>query len=263
MLDDILHSIRSQVSERLSSPLIGAFAISWCLWNYRFLVILFSNNTVTETFKLIDSIAFPPTWSVFLNGVLYPLLSALSYIFLYPYPARVVYRFVRERQRDIAKIRQQIEDETPLTQAEAKLLKAKVDEIKLDLIRKDDSLELEREKSKKIIDQLQIQISALQKESNEKTSSTRWAELGQAEVDVIRFLIQREESNPRQPVNEAEILNSAELNHYKKTQILFALEELKRNALLESSYNTHGQRYTVSYIGRDYALNKMPKSAQD
>lgn len=120
MLEDFPKNLLSQISERVANPLSGSFAISWAAWNYKFFVILFSSNTATTTFRLIDEISFPTIGAIVANGIIYPLLTALAYLFLYPYPAKLVYKFTRERQRDMAIIRQQIEDETPLTTAESR-----------------------------------------------------------------------------------------------------------------------------------------------
>lgn len=119
MLEDLPKNVLSQISERMANPLSGSFVISWAAWNYKFIVILFSNNTVIDTFRLIEEISFPTIGSIATHGIAYPLITALAYLFLYPYPAKFVYKFTRERQRDIAVIRQQIEDETPLTRAES------------------------------------------------------------------------------------------------------------------------------------------------
>lgn len=123
MLDEFKKTLSSQLAERVTSPLGGSFVISWALWNYKFIVILFSNNTATTTFSLIERIAFPSFWATLTNGILFPLLTALAYIFIYPYPSRFIYKFTRERQREISIIRQQIEDETPLTTAESRELR--------------------------------------------------------------------------------------------------------------------------------------------
>lgn len=84
MLDDLLKSAKETIADRLASPLLGSFAVTWCLWNYKFLVILFSAAGVSQTFKLIETIAFPDTWSLIMRGTLYPLGSALLYVFAYP-----------------------------------------------------------------------------------------------------------------------------------------------------------------------------------
>lgn len=103
---------------------MGSFLISWCLWNYKFLVILFSDASVSQTFKLIDSVAFPTKWSLVIKGVLLPAITAAVYIFIYPYPAKFVYEFTRRRQKEINEVRQRIEDETPLTIEESRKIRA-------------------------------------------------------------------------------------------------------------------------------------------
>lgn len=126
MLEDLLKAARDQVADRLASPLLGSFLVSWCLWNYKFLVILFSAATVSQTFHLIETVAFPDRASIALYGVLLPLLTAAAYIFAYPYPAKLVYGFTRRRQREILELRRKIEDETPLTIEDSRRIRAEV-----------------------------------------------------------------------------------------------------------------------------------------
>lgn len=124
MLDEIFQSAKQSLLERLSSPLLGAFVLSWCAWNWKFLVILFSDASVSGTFALVDQIAFPDYSAVLLRGLLFPLASACVYIFLYPYPARFIYEFSLRRQREINQTKQRIADETPLTLEESRRLRA-------------------------------------------------------------------------------------------------------------------------------------------
>ena len=126
MLDELLKSAKESLMERLASPLLGSFALSWCLWNYKFLVVLFSNASVPTTFKLVDSIAFPDTYTLLIRGFLLPALTAAAYIFVYPYPAKFIYGFTRRRQREVNELRKQIENETPLTLQESRTIRAEI-----------------------------------------------------------------------------------------------------------------------------------------
>jgi hypothetical protein len=150
MVDEIVKSAKAQLSERIASPLIGSFAISWSLWNYKFLVILFSAASVSQTFALVDTMVFPTTWSLVLNGILLPAASTFAYIFLYPYPAKYVYEFTRRRQKEINEVRQRIEDETLLTIEESRKIRAEV-------------LQLEKA-HQEIVDRLDVEISRLKLE---------------------------------------------------------------------------------------------------
>ena len=124
MFEDLTKSLKQQILERLSSPLLGTFVIAWSLWNYKFYVVLFSAATVTKTFDLIDTIVFPDNWTLFLRGVLYPLLTAGAYIFLYPYPARVVHGVVHRSQMRLLDDRRSIEGQTLLTLEESRRIRA-------------------------------------------------------------------------------------------------------------------------------------------
>lgn len=71
----------------------------------------------------IDAHLFPTYEEVLWRGVVYPLLSALAYIFLYPLPSKYVYRYSRSRQKELKQIQQKIDDDTPMTQEEVRELR--------------------------------------------------------------------------------------------------------------------------------------------
>lgn len=77
MFDDLSKSIKAQLYERVSSPLLGSFAISWVAWNYRFVLTLISSLPLNEKLAFIDTHIFPSYTQVLLQGGLYPLVTAL------------------------------------------------------------------------------------------------------------------------------------------------------------------------------------------
>jgi hypothetical protein len=97
MLNDFLTSTRQNVLDRVSSPLITSFMVSWCLWNYKFIIILFSDTSVTQTFEMIERISFPGWESVISHGIFLPLTSAVVYVFGYPYPARFTHKYLKKQ----------------------------------------------------------------------------------------------------------------------------------------------------------------------
>jgi hypothetical protein len=115
VIDELSKTIRAQLHERVSSPLLATFSIAWLVWNYKFILILFASVPLGEKFQIIDAVAFPSGISILLNGFVYPLATALALIFLYPIPARYVYEYAKKRQRELKEIQQKIDDETPLT----------------------------------------------------------------------------------------------------------------------------------------------------
>lgn len=120
MLDEIAKTIRAQLYERVYSPLSGIFLLSWCLWNYQFLVVLVSGMSAPEKITYIHNSLYPHLWPSLAKGLLLPLATTAALIFVYPIPARYVYEYVRKQQRQLKEIRHRIDDETPLTREEAR-----------------------------------------------------------------------------------------------------------------------------------------------
>jgi hypothetical protein len=244
MLEEIIASAKEQAAERLASPLIGSFAVSWCLWNYKFLVILFSAASVSKTFQMIASIAFPDLWSVVMRGMLLPLITAVAYIFVYPYPAKVVYGFTQRRQKEINDMRRQIADETPLTVEESRKLRAEVfaaeekhqeelDRVNGELTRLRDALEQARS-SKVGSPSATISVPPKLTESQRKVLELLKAVGGDA---LHKEVVPR--SGP------------------EKVQAEYDLGELQRLSMIKRDYNQgkHDYTYELTHDGRRLVLS--------
>jgi hypothetical protein len=125
-MEDLIKSMKAQLYERASSPLIFSFVVSWALWNYRFLLVLTASGSLVEKFAFVEGHLFHTVWDYLGTGLLAPALSALMYIFVYPFPSRFVYSYTQKQQAELKKIQQEIEDETPITQEEARELRGQL-----------------------------------------------------------------------------------------------------------------------------------------
>ena len=245
MIEDILKSVRQNTLERLASPLLGSFAVAWCAWNYRFLVILFSDESVTQTFKLIEVVAFPDLRAVCLKGLMLPLASALIYVFLYPYPARFVYRFTLNRQREINSIRKQIEDETPLTREESQRIRDEYREVNRKHIETIDRLTQEVARLQQLQPALGTLVDVSKQESEDKPYPD---ELEPSQFQLLKVLeIQRGRAAESEIVREA---------GEKKVKVEFDLGELVRLKLMEKDYSSRDRDfvYTFTHEGRKVLL---------
>lgn len=122
VLDDLSKEIKAQLYERVKSPLFGAFALSWVAWNYRPVLAALSGMTFHEKAAYFDSL-YPSAWhwaGYCFGG---PLLTAVVFLLAYPYPARWMYRYWANQHKELKKVQQQIEDDTPMTQEEATALR--------------------------------------------------------------------------------------------------------------------------------------------
>ncbi|EPD3671045.1 hypothetical protein ACY0L0_001735 [Serratia marcescens] len=160
MFEDLIKTVKSQLYDRITSPLLGCFLISWFIWNYRFIFTLFSNLKIAEKFKYIDSVIYKGTGDYFIYFLALPLLTTVFFIFIYPYPAKFTYEFFRKRQVELKEIQQRLDNETPLTKEEAKKIRS--DAIKM-------SIDFEQEIEK--LREENLSLRKLLKESNESNSN--------------------------------------------------------------------------------------------
>jgi hypothetical protein len=79
-MKDIWQSIKSSLSQRLDSPFLGTFCLSFLFFNWRGIeVFLFSNNPIEQRVSYIEQIYCLPLYYFWL-----PLATALFYTFGHP-----------------------------------------------------------------------------------------------------------------------------------------------------------------------------------
>lgn len=130
--EDFFNTLKSAVTERIASPFWWSLTISWCIWNYAFLMVLLSDNTVSITMHLIQQVAYPTAWHKAILGVIGPVISALIYVFVYPYAAKRMNDFTLERERERNESRQKIHGESLLSVEESNKLRVKIRTLKSD-----------------------------------------------------------------------------------------------------------------------------------
>jgi len=169
MIDETIKSIHAQLYERAISPLIGCFIISWCSWNYKFLLIFFDDAINAESkFDVISTKVFP-TWftipcinidisGVFLfQGLILPALTTAIYIWGYPKLSKPIFNKWRQYQVDMINKKKEIDGLQLLSEEESQELTQKHYKLKSELTHeikdRDDeikSLKFEIEKKKNI-----------------------------------------------------------------------------------------------------------------
>lgn len=176
-MEDFIKTLRAQLYERVSSPLLGAFLVSWCIWNWRVFLIWVGGAELSAKLALVDE--YFSGWQKWgIRGFVVPAATTAFYIYVYPWIALPVYRFVQRRQADLQRVRQEFEDEKPLPQKEARELRR--------------ALELAEQKFDALIVRKDSQIQAL---GNEVTSL-------QKALDAARPSASTSEANPSLPFQE-------------------------------------------------------------
>lgn len=227
MLSDLLDGAKKSLHERLNNPLISGFVISWCLWNWKFLIIIFSNNTASETFRLASTVAFPNLLTSLAYGFFLPLISTLAYIFLLPYPSKFVYEFTLKRQREANEAKQKIQNETLLSVEESTILKEQFREYERQAKEKINSLNEE-------ILSLSSRTDKLQKEKDSTPSdASSLFKPTQSHLRILEEIAKHKDYS----LQETVIKTIGE----PRVKIEFEVGELIRNGLLKSSHNFKGE----------------------
>ncbi len=142
---EFISSVNEAIRQRLGNPLLGAFLIAWTGWNFRLIMTMLGDDQSREKIRYIDTVLYPGWIDWLTNGAILPLISALVFVFTYPFVNRWLLAFYREQQKLTIERILEIEERTPLTQEDADALRKRIKIRELELTQKilDQSKEIE------------------------------------------------------------------------------------------------------------------------
>lgn len=124
MLDDIKDSIKAKLYDFTYTPFMSSLLISWILINHKYLLIYFADFDLDKKLPLLSQHDFAfhccGHYLPYANNFFFPILFGLFYVYVYPKISKEFYEYTLNRTKELKGIKQSIEDETPLTQAEAR-----------------------------------------------------------------------------------------------------------------------------------------------
>lgn len=170
MLETIKDEIKAAAVSRFNSPFVGAFLVSWVLWNHRLIFALFSSLPLGERFHYIDEVLYPTTGAFALHHLIGPTLSTILYIFVMPWPTEWVHRWNLQRKLRLRHAELRAEGHRLLTEMESHQLLTKVGELKESLARMRGELTSERRKTRA----LSLQTMAGRKDEDIKAIHTAY-----------------------------------------------------------------------------------------
>ena len=122
-MEKLVQSIKDVMRDRIRSPLFGSFVASWSIWNYKTIFVLLSTKKVEDKFLYLDSTLYGDFWSLVSYAFLYPLATSVLFILVFPYAEILIYKYWYKRQNDLKKVKQGLDDETPLTREESRKIR--------------------------------------------------------------------------------------------------------------------------------------------
>ncbi|WP_018985249.1 coiled-coil domain-containing protein [Methylophilus methylotrophus] len=159
-MEDFIKDLKFQVYDRLKSPLITTFCFSWISWNISTVILIFGKGDFDKKIEMVKRL-YKTNYDYFLQGLIYPFLSSLVFIGLYPLIARWTFIYWSNQLKITKREQIKIEDTTPITQEDYQNLKKsyylaeKTYETELERLQNANKTLKEREKS------LELEINQL------------------------------------------------------------------------------------------------------
>lgn len=165
MLEELSKTVKAQLYERVSSPLLGSFLIAWCGWNYKFVLVLISSMEAEKKLAYINANLYPSMWDRVLEGFTYPLATSLALILLYPWPARWVFSYSRKQQVLLKKLQYEIDEDVPLNMEDARELRRSNNKIITEF---EDEIAVQKRHIERQQEQLEIASKSLKEKGGDK-----------------------------------------------------------------------------------------------
>lgn len=239
MLEELSKTVKAQLYERVSSPLLGSFLIAWCGWNYKFVLVLISSMEAEKKLAYINANLYPSIWDRVLEGFTYPLVTSLVLIFAYPWPARWIFSYSRKQQLKLKKLQYEIDEDTPLNMEDARELRRSNSKIVEDF---EKEISLQKSQIERQKEQLEIARESLKNQGSEKEHIAELlSQLSAYEqrTAALQDRLKREEDNAAEVVKALNALRSKR-SEYDET------ERVRRATVLGSAFSTASKHHAES-----------------
>lgn len=241
-MDDLLKSIKAHLHDKATSPLFGTFAVTWIVWNYKFIMVLFSSFPVDKKFEYISTHLYPFVNSYLSRGVLFPLLTTIFFIFVYPYPAKWVYSFVRNQQRQLLEIKAKIEDETPLTVEDSRNIRRELTRLVLEHEKELEAKNSEILKLKTLIENFQNDEPPIEEISSKSP---------QLNGEQLRMLVYISEN---EKISLFDLVHALGLQE-ERVRAQFNFGELEKKELIYRPSSQEPNGYSITHTGREVLVD--------
>lgn len=212
MFEDLMTTIKAQLYERATSPLIGSFCISWLLINWRFVFTLLSDGSRLEKLNYIETTLYPTLPDQIFFWAAYPIISVIFINFVLPWPSRLLYAHARAQHVKLKKIQVELEEDTPITKAEANKIRRSAMESVIESEKVQERLRTEIGTLKELIHELENNKSVEDLDPSKKTSiNSLFKEISDLRQQNSDLSAKLKEAYSQQPSQTAPSANSLAL----------------------------------------------------
>lgn len=275
---DIINSFKAHLYERTSSPLLGAFIFYWIIFNYKLLIVIFSDLKPIEKFNEITSSVYPTWLEQWGNGLVFPAITTLIYILYFPKISNKIHEKWIKHQNEL----KEISNGKVLTKKEFGELQQKYFELELSFTKTFSEKDKNITQLKKLLDEKEhLLLESLNKIDEYKNKTESNEKLEQKNLELANILetqtkqitqLQNEVNRTYQNTSEEErkIMESYAKNYKKELTLLdasrllglpelkteYVLNNLKSKNLIKYEFSSPKGLYTYSLQqkGKDYLV---------
>ena len=245
VLDGIWDSIRGNMKSRITDPIIGVFVLSWSLFNWDKLAILFFGNGDFETrvIKLSGEMTFTSNPDLILKNLelwLFPILFTLFYVFLWPGISGWV--ALKINPTELQRHRQLIDSDIKKSIEQKNLNKARLradpknkfleQEIEIDLaLEKSNAERVEREalEAKEKSDEAK---ASKERTQQERDAATATAEEAKAKAESAKLELQKKEridAQEKMKLSESTVQHKATMASHRFPSVYLFLSDVSES----------------------------------
>lgn len=235
IIKDIWASLVRGVNDRGTNPLTFAFILSWAGWNLKFLIVIWGNSSSSEKILAIEAM-YPGGWDVMWGqGFLYPALTSLMYVFVYPFVSEAAIRFYRWRQVSISNKIRRIEAERLLSREDVARITSRHEKERRDWT-------TQSEEQERIISELR---DALRVKENSYRSLSETSSYERKNAAARKPIVDAQVSSGDGVTPKEEGASGAELSSNLSTKLVVELSDLPDGATAQELSSLFGVNYSV------------------
>ena len=266
MHNDLKDSIKARLYDMKYTPFLASYVFAWIFFNAKTFLIFFTEKlTVTEK---IDMLSYDNLFYLF------PLYVALFYTLIFPIFSAGFYYVTLQYKRLMNKIKQKIQDVTPLPQEEAKELLRENAELRVEHDEKIKALNLAKssfEAKEKELSSKNIQLEKLHKESESnlenanKQISQKIATLAKQKIETAtnKKLITSLKAQIKEFENKEENTTSKDYTNFLNSEALqTAIKNAQANSRLAIKNHQKNAEEALKILKDNGTLSKAIEEAQ-
>lgn len=244
LFEDYLKSARDLILERVSSPFIFSFVISWLISNYKIIMVILTDQT--DYYLLEYKIWLVNEYINYCNSLIYPLIGATLYTFVYPFADRKITTFTLNRKLEKRDAIHKIEKTQLKTAEEVEAIHRRHFDVEQNLSNQINQARITEDQLRAKIQELEKDVKKLPKVKTDVTSEPTLEEFAEpklgevnatykitaTDASVLAILGSKLDNNIKW-VQETELHESS-----KKLNIAFSKIKLSLGRLKEEGYLT-------------------------